>query len=344
VRITYDGDGNLAAKTVGGVTTRYLVDDLNPTDYSQVVEEIVNGQVQQQYTYGHTLVSQRRRLASGWAVSFYSMDGHGSVRQLTDLMGAVTDTYTYDAFGKLISRTGTTPNSYLYAGERFDADLGLYHLRARHYDADRGRFVSMDPYPGEIDDPVSLHKYLYANADPVNFVDPSGLESEEEAGIVRAIALRIVTSLWRVGRGVSCVLIQSASTIAGVLGYDEWVPVADLASRLLLPPSCLRYPPPSRTTTTVLSDVTVTSRGKVIGRGNVYLGDTIEGIRSGRITPREVFKNREGLLPSRPPDYYSEFDHPTPGINGRGPQRIVQGKGGDLYYTPDHYGSFIPLN
>jgi RHS repeat-associated protein len=174
VRITYDGDGNLAAKTVGGVTTRYLVDDLNPTGYSQVVEEIVNGQVERQYTYGHTILSQRRR-AGGWAASFYSADGHGSIRQLTDETGTITDTYTYDAFGKLISSAGTTPNAYLYAGERFDEDLGLYHLRARYYNADRGRFFSMDPHPGKIDNPVSLHKYLYANADPVNFTDPTGL-------------------------------------------------------------------------------------------------------------------------------------------------------------------------
>lgn len=235
VFITYDGDGNLAAKTVGGVTTRYLVDDLNPTGYSQVVEEIVNGEVQKQYTYGHMIISQRLRLGNGWAVSFYSTDGHGSVRQLTDQTGAVTDTYTYDAFGKLILRIGTTPNPYLYAGERFDADLGLYHLRARHYSTDRGRFVSMDPYPGAINDPVSLHKYLYANADPVNFIDPSGLASLKEYGIVvRAVALRIVTSLWRTGRAISCVLIKSASTIAGVLGYDHWADVLDLAERLFL--------------------------------------------------------------------------------------------------------------
>ena len=190
VRITYDGDGNLAAKTVGGVTTTYLVDDLNPTGYSQVVEELVNGQVQRQYTYGHMILSQRLRLAEGWAVRFYSADGHGSIRQLTDEAGTVTDTYTYDAFGKLISRTGTTPNPYLYAGERFDEDLGLYHLRARYYNADRGRFFSMDPYPGGTYDPVSLHKYLYANADPINFTDPSGLSSLGEYGalIKRAVA------------------------------------------------------------------------------------------------------------------------------------------------------------
>jgi YD repeat-containing protein len=126
VRIVYDGDGNLASKTAGGVTTRYLVDDLNATGFSQVLEEVVNGEVQKQYTYGLSIISQRQKIDGVWTTSFYSMDAQGSVRQLTNTDGVVTDTYEYDAFGKLISQTGATPNVYLYTGERFDADLGLY--------------------------------------------------------------------------------------------------------------------------------------------------------------------------------------------------------------------------
>ena len=41
-------------------------------------------------------------------------------------------------------------------------------------DTTTGRFTSMDSYLGSVDDPVSLHKYLYANANPVNYIDPSG--------------------------------------------------------------------------------------------------------------------------------------------------------------------------
>ena len=170
----YDGDGNLVAKTVGGVTTHYLVDSNNPTGYAQVVEEIVGGQVVRQYTYGHDLVSQRQLVGGQWQTSFYGYDGHGSVRYLTDASGAVTDTYTYDAFGTLLSRTGTTANDYLYAGERFDADLGLYYLRARHMNPATGRFFTQDTHDGVAYDPLSLHKYLYANANPVDRADPSG--------------------------------------------------------------------------------------------------------------------------------------------------------------------------
>src|SRR5258708_4142407 len=48
-------------------------------------------------------------------------------------MPGATVTYDYDAFGNKINSTGTTPNNFLYRGEFFDSDLGLYYLRARYY-------------------------------------------------------------------------------------------------------------------------------------------------------------------------------------------------------------------
>lgn len=99
-----------------------------------------------------------------------------------------------------------------------------------------------------------------------------------------------------------------------------------------------------RATADFVTDATVKSRGKVLYEGTVDVRSTVEGIRPGSLSPRNVFQNREGLLPSKPSGYYEEFVHPTPGINGVGPQRIVRGAGGELYYTPNHYESFIPLN
>jgi RHS repeat-associated protein len=174
VSIQYDGDGNRVAKTVGGVTTRYLVDDLNPTGYAQVVEELVNGTVQRVYTYGKIRISQNQLISSTWTPSFYGYDGAGSVRLLTGATGAVTDTYDYDAWGNAVNVTGSTLNVYLYAGEQFDPDLGLYYLRARYFNPLAGRFLARDTDAGRIQAPITLHKYLYAYADPVNYRDPSG--------------------------------------------------------------------------------------------------------------------------------------------------------------------------
>ena len=99
-----------------------------------------------------------------------------------------------------------------------------------------------------------------------------------------------------------------------------------------------------KSTTTMISDVTVTSFGKTVGQGTVDLRSTLKGIDSGAIAPRNVFNNTENLLPSKPAGYYQEFVVPTPGVNGVGSQRVIRGAGGELYYTPNHYESFIPLN
>ena len=118
----------------------------------------------------------------GGAKSWYLYDGHGSVRMLANGTGQTTDTWTYDAWGETTSRTGVTENDYLYAGERFDQTTELYQLRARYLDPKTGTFLSLDPYQGNRHDPASLHKYMYANANPVNNVDPTGMWTLGELG------------------------------------------------------------------------------------------------------------------------------------------------------------------
>jgi len=169
VTLLYDGDGNCVAKTVGGVTTRYLVDTLSPTGYPQVVEETVNGVVQRQYTYGRQRISENQFVSGAWTPSFYGVDGGGSVRQLTNSAGQVTDSYEYDAFGNQINPTATTPNNYLYRGEQYDPDLSLYYLRARYYNPVTGRFLNVDSLAGQ-----GQRRYEYAGANPVDGMDPTG--------------------------------------------------------------------------------------------------------------------------------------------------------------------------
>lgn len=100
---------------------------------------------------------------------------------------------------------------------------------------------------------------------------------------------------------------------------------------------------PTRAISGVLEDIAVTSRGRLILRGTVDVRATVKEIQAGKLPPRAVFRNDEGLLPKQPPGYYQEFVHPTPGVAGVGPQRIIRGQGGELYYTPDHYRTFVRL-
>ena len=72
--------------------------------------------------------------------------------------------------------------------------------------------------------------------------------------------------------------------------------------------------------------------------------ETIALIRKGGPYPHErdgiVFGNFEKLLPLKERGYYREYTVRTPGTKGRGARRIVAGRGGELYYTDDHYRSF----
>jgi RHS repeat-associated protein len=184
--MVYDGDGNRAQKIIGGVTTNFVTASVNPTGYAQVVAENFSGSgthdSARYFVYGLERISQQRQFVANnqnqTQISYYIYDGHGSVRALTDPTGNVTDTYDYDAFGNLIHSTGTTPNEFLFAGEQFDSELHLYYNRARYLNTNTGRFWTMDTYDGDSGVPLSLHKYLYAFAGPVNQDDPSGKSVE----------------------------------------------------------------------------------------------------------------------------------------------------------------------
>ena len=233
VNIAYDADGNRVQKTLlaadGSLlaTTRYLVDASSSTGYAQVVEERIsqiaapNSEITRVYTYGNDLIARTDFTAGSSvpATHYYCHDGHGSVRELTDEAGTVTDRYDYDAFGVLLSRAGTTENAYLYCGEQYDADLGLYYLRARYLNPDSGRFWTMDSCEGSRADPASLHKYCYAAANPVSSVDPSGqmtlVESTAVAGVIGITArLALPTVSGAVGLGH-----KAETRIDGVLRF-----------------------------------------------------------------------------------------------------------------------------
>ena len=194
----YNWSGIRTSKTTNGVKTKYLIDPNG--SLSQVIAELDSaGNLVTYYTRGSELISLHRNGESGTGTGgagtsgtsaaetrYYQYDPNGSVRLLTDGTGAITDTYTYDAFGNLLAQTGTTVNSYLYNGQQYDANTGFYYLRARYMNPSTGTFISMDPAQGSIFDPVSLHKYLYANANPVMNCDPSGRETLVEMAVTVA--------------------------------------------------------------------------------------------------------------------------------------------------------------
>jgi RHS repeat-associated protein len=143
------------------------------------------------------------------------------VRLLTDSSGAVTDTYTYDAFGNLTASTGSTPNEYLYCGERLDGNSGFYYLRARYLNPQAGRFQTLDTFEGNTFKPKSLHKYLYASSDPINKIDPSGHAELSLAGNIGTLSINsTITAITALSLLSACSLQFALSDTAAMMGAD----------------------------------------------------------------------------------------------------------------------------
>jgi RHS repeat-associated protein len=122
----------------------------------------------------------------------------------------------------------------LYSWELFDGTLGQYMNRARYYDQSIGRFSSLDSYEGDAGSPQSLHKYLYANANPESNRDPSGMMSEGLRGLLvttginaalYAISFGSIRFAFAKARGVSTAAAFREATVAGGWASLTAVPV-----------------------------------------------------------------------------------------------------------------------
>ena len=199
-----DANGN--GTVDGRLFTEFLNDANNHTGYSQVLRESHYAIVDEasslvrtiDYTFGHAEISQRtieiddQGEVTGDQTLIFGHDGHGSVRVLTDLAAAAVQFYAFDAYGQMLAiwnapgqllsggsgqyaNAAMAATTLLYAGEQFDPRIGHQYIRARYYDPTTARFTRLDPFFGRLNDPLSLHKYLYVHADPVNGYDPTGL-------------------------------------------------------------------------------------------------------------------------------------------------------------------------
>jgi len=171
----YDGDGNRMAKVIDGIPIEYVNDVQGLLTQVLVEQDSASGEIRR-YTLGQVRFAQYDREADA---QFYLRDGLGSVVTLADSDGQVTQTSDYEVFGASYVR-GSTETAFGFTGEQHDQETGLLYLRARYYDPILGRFISRDPYPGHIRIPQSQHGYAYAYNNPVNFVDPSGLQPPED--------------------------------------------------------------------------------------------------------------------------------------------------------------------
>jgi RHS repeat-associated protein len=180
----YDGLGRRISETHGSNTT-----DLYYSSYWQVLEEHVNGQLQARYVWSpagiDTLVLRDDSSQNNGMLDrrlYVQQDANGNVTALIDTNGNVVERYDYDPYGAVtvlnpdFSVRGTSSYNwnYFFQGKRYDGAVGLYDSRERIYSPTLMRPLQTDPlglYPGNND-------YGYTRNNPINRVDPNGLESE----------------------------------------------------------------------------------------------------------------------------------------------------------------------
>ena len=207
--VTYDMDGNMLSATLNGAQMSFVYDSANRlisaggNTYTYNVEDVrvrnlcgesettyaynTNGRLSQllvkttdgvvtKYVYGLGLIGEE---TSG-NFKTYHFDYRGSTTAITDINGNVTDTFAYDTYGNLVSRTGTSVVIFLYNGRDgvVTDDNGLIYMRARYYSPELRRFINADIIAGEISNAVTLNRYAYANGNPVSNIDPFGLSAE----------------------------------------------------------------------------------------------------------------------------------------------------------------------
>ena len=191
VLFTYDNGGRRLTKEVvngsGGI-----YDTAHPASFTEfaydgwnLVAEIdgMTGHLIRSYTWDPTSSGPGGLLSittydslTGAKTGVYNAfsDGNGNVMGLTEAQtGALVASYTYSAFGQLLTSTGSAASAcpFLFSTKYFDAETGLYYSDMRYYSPTMGRFITRDP-SGE-DSGVNL--YAYCGNDPLNKTDPLGL-------------------------------------------------------------------------------------------------------------------------------------------------------------------------
>ncbi|WP_316690040.1 MULTISPECIES: RHS repeat-associated core domain-containing protein [Xanthomonas] len=119
------------------------------------------------------VVALRARQAAGGVetVTYQHTDALGSPVAMTNAAGQVVERTQYEPYGVAI---GKTVDGMGYTGHAMDGGTGLIYMQQRYYDANAGRFLSVDPVDADMDNGALFKRYMYAANNPCRFFDPDG--------------------------------------------------------------------------------------------------------------------------------------------------------------------------
>ena len=167
----YNESGLRTSKTVNGVTHNYvwqgskLAADITDV-YALYFHYDSSGEV-----IGFT------RTSNGTDTEyFYVKNLQGDILKVITATGTEAATYTYDAWGRVLTSTGDLAdiNPLRYRGYYYDVETGLYYLQSRYYDPETSRFINSDVYSDSSAGMLAYNLFLYCANNPVSGYDPNG--------------------------------------------------------------------------------------------------------------------------------------------------------------------------
>ena len=111
---------------------------------------------------------------------YFQKNLQGDVIRILDYSGNVVVEYTYDAWGKVLSVTGSLANTlgqrnpFRYRSYYYDSETGFYYLQSRYYDPTVGRFLNADGIIGANGGILGYNMFAYCSNNPIIYSDPSG--------------------------------------------------------------------------------------------------------------------------------------------------------------------------
>jgi len=117
-------------------------------------------------------------VSNTYGTFYYMVNAQGDVTGLVNSSGVRVVEYHYDAWGNLLSTTGSSgigaENPLRYRGYVYDIETGLYYLQSRYYDPEMGRFINADDYVSTGQGQISKNTFAYCYNNPVNYIDEQG--------------------------------------------------------------------------------------------------------------------------------------------------------------------------
>jgi tripartite motif-containing protein 71 len=203
----YNGDGLRTSQAISG-TVGYLA-----WDTAESLPLVLNDGTNS-YIYGPANVPVEQINNSTSTVEYLHHDQAGSTRLLTGSTGTVTGKCTYGAYGTpTCEGTATTPLGY--DSQYTNSDTGLVYLRARQYDPATAQFTSVDPLA-----PITREPYAYAENDPLNVGDPTGLFSIGEIPLIGGGLEKVATRYVGFWDGFTQPLFGGTAALRSTLGLN----------------------------------------------------------------------------------------------------------------------------